>query len=478
MGYIQGEERDQILLFPEAIDEYIGEENPVRFIEAYVDGLDLESLGFARATAAVTGRPPYDSKDMLKLYVYGYMNRVRSSRRLEAECSRNIEVMWLLRKLRPDFKTIADFRRDNKSAFKQVFRDFVLLCRKLDLFGKELVAIDGSKFKAQNSKARNFSARFLQKVIKEIDERLEKYLEELDAGDKEEAGTPAVDAKELKSKIEHFQQKRGKYKAMCRQMEKSGETQVSLTDPDSRSFPAKFGTDVGYNVQTAVDSKHALIAEQDVTNAVTDIAQLSRMAKGAKDALGVETLDVVADAGYCNAQEVKYCEIYGIAAYTPRIPTSVNRKRGLYSKDMFRYDAKQNCYWCPAGQAVTYRFDYFDKWRDKTRRIHAFECSVCGDCQQKSKCTRAVRRRIQRVAEDDAIERMNERMKRRPEIMQKRKAIVEHPFGTIKFWSGQRHFLTRKLPSVRAEFSLTALAYNMKRAINILGVKELIKAVA
>ncbi len=372
MGYIKGEDRDQILLFPEAIDEYIGEENPVRFIEAYVDGLDLEALGFHGAKAAATGRPPYEPKDMLKLYVYGYINRVRSSRRLETECHRNVEVMWLLRKLRPDFKTIADFRRDNKGAFKRVFRDFVLLCRKLDLFGKELVAIDGSKFKAQNSKNRNFSARFLQKVIGEIDERLEKYLEELDQGDADESGVAAVDAKELRAKIEHFQQKRGEYKAMCRQMEKSGETQVSLTDPDSRSFPAKFGTDVGYNVQTAVDAKHSLIVEQDVTNAVTDIAQLSRMAKGAKDALEVETLDVVADAGYCNAQEVKYCETYGIDAYTPRIPTSINRKRGLYSKDMFRYDAGNNCYWCPAGQAVTYRFDYFDKCRDKTRRGHAF----------------------------------------------------------------------------------------------------------
>lgn len=478
MSYIEGESRDQILLFPEAIDEYITENNPVRFIDAYVDSLDLEGLGFTKALPAATGRPPYQPRDLLKLYIYGYLNRTRTTRRLEAECHRNVEVMWLLRKLRPDFKTIADFRKDNCRAFKKVFREFVLLCRKLDLFGKELVAIDGSKFKAQNNKDRNFTDTNLAKRIKEIDERLEKYLSQLDEGDKEEANTVTADVKELQAKIEYFTQKRGEYKAMRRHMEKTGETQVSLTDPDSRCFPKKFKVDVGFNVQTAVDSKHSLIADQDVTNAVTDIEQLSRMAKGAQDALGVETLAVVADAGYCNAKEIKYCERYGIDAYTPRIPTSVNRKRGLYSKDMFRYDAEKNCYWCPAGQAVTYRFDYFDKWRDKTRRVHAYECSVCGDCQQKIKCTRAIRRRIQRVAEDDAIDRMNERMKEHPEIMEKRKQIVEHPFGTIKFWSDQRHFLMRGLENVRGEFSLTSLAYNIKRAINIIGVKKLIEALA
>jgi transposase len=478
MDYIQGDSREQSLLFPEAIDEYITENNPARFIDAYVDSLDMEKLGFTRARPAKTGRPPYQPADMLKLYVYGYFNRIRSSRRLEAECHRNVELMWLLRKLRPDFKTIADFRRDNRRAFKQVFRDFVLLCRKLDLFGKELVAIDGSKFKAQNNKDKNFCDSFLKKKIEEIDERLEKYLAEMDEGDKNEAGMPAVEVKDLQSKIEHFRQKRGEYKAMCRAMEKSGETQVSLTDSDSRSFPAKFGVDVGFNVQTAVDSKHSLIAEQDVVNAVTDIEQLSRMAIGAKHALGVEKLDVVADAGYSNSREVAYCEKAGINAYTPRIPTSANRKRGLYSKEMFRYDPAQNCYWCPAGKQLTYRFDYFDKWRNKTRRVRAYECAECCGCHLKSKCTRAVRRRIQRAAEDDAIDRMNERLKNHPEILQKRKQIAEHPFGTIKFWNGQKDFLTRGLENVRGEFSLSALVYNIRRAINILGVKKMTEALA
>lgn len=478
MDYIQGDSREQSLLFPEAIDEYVTENNPVRFIDAYIESLDLEEQGFTKARPAATGRPAYQAKDMLKLYVYGYLNRIRTSRRLEVECHRNVEMMWLLRKLRPDFKTIADFRRDNRRAFKQVFRDFVLLCRKLDLFGKELVAIDGSKFKAQNNRDKNFSDRFLKEKIKEIDKRLDKYLEQMDEADRNETGTAMAEVEELKAKIEHFRLKQGEYRAMCRQMEKTGETQVSLTDPDSRSFSRKFSVDVGFNVQTAVDSKHSLIVDQDVTNAVTDIDQLSRMARGAKDALGVETLDVVADAGYCNSREVTYCEKSGINAYTPRIPTSVNRKYGLYSKDMFRYDSRNNCYWCPAGKQLTYRFDYFDKWRDKTRRIHTYECTECSRCSLKQKCTRAVRRRIQRAAEDDAIDRMNERLKNHPEILKKRKQIVEHPFGTIKFWDGQRHFLMRGLENVRGEFSLSSLAYNIKRVINIVGVPALMEVLA
>lgn len=478
MSYIEGESRDQILLFPEAIDEYLTENNPVRFIDAYVDSLDLVDLGFTKAQAAATGRPAYRPGDLLKLYVYGYLNRIRSSRRLETECHRNVELMWLLRKLKPDFKTIADFRKDNRRAFKGVFRDFVVLCNKLELFGKELVAIDGSKFKAQNNKKKNFTDKYLQRRIKEIDERLERYLAKLDEGDQAEAETSTPDAEELASKIEHFKQKKGEYQAMRRYMEKTGETQVSLTDPDSRSFPKKYGVDVGYNVQTAVDTKHCLIAEQDVTNSVTDINELSKMAIGAKNALGVEQLNVVADAGYCNAQEVTYCEKAGINAHTPRIDNSINKKRGLYTKDQFNYDKTNNCYWCPAGKQLSYRFSALEKRRRKTRRVFTYECADCSSCSLKSACTTAVRRRIQRAAEDDAIDRMNERMKANPEIFKVRQQTVEHPFGSIKFWGDQRHFLMRGLENVKGEFSLTSLTYNIKRAINILGVKKLIAAVA
>lgn len=479
MGYIQGTPREQVLLFAEVLDEYVEGNNPVRFIEAYVDQLDVEGLGFERAEPAGTGRPAYDPKDLLKLYLYGYMNRVRSSRRLEQECARNVEVMWLLRKLRPDFKTIADFRRANRRAFTGVFRDFVTVCRGLGLFGGELVAIDGSKFKAQNNRDRNYTDRVLKRKIREVEERIERYLDELDRADEEEGPAPKVSAEELKEKIGQMKKRHSEYKALRRRLAKTGETQVSLTDPDSRAFPDKFNVDVGYNAQVAVDEKHHLIAVQDVTNAVTDIDHLGPMALATKEALGVKKLKVVADAGYCNSVQVTLCEREGIEAYTPRIPTSRNRKAGLYSKEMFRYDAKKRCYWCPAGKKLPYRFDRVEKWRHRNRRIGVYEDPpACRSCARRARCTIAPHRRIIRPMEDDAIDRMQERIRAHPEIMRKRQQIVEHPMGTIKFWNDQRAFLTRGLASVRGEFSLSALAYNIKRAINLLGVERLVAAVS
>ena len=478
MSYIQGSTRNQVLLFPEVIDEYITEDNPVRFIDAFVENLDLRSLGFKRAEPAETGRPAYDPADMLKLYIYGYLNRVRSSRRLEQETHRNVEVMWLLRKLQPDFKTTADFRKDNAKAFKGVFREFTLLCRKLDLFGKELVAIDGSKFKAVNSKNKNFTEGLLKKKLKETDERIEKYLKELDEWDKKESDIHRPTSEDLKEKIAHLKDRKKYYKSLAKKMEASEDSQISLTDPDSRAFPRKFKVGVGYNVQTAVDDKHDLIVEQDVTNAVTDIDQLSDMAIKAKETLEVENLKVVADAGYCNAKEVKACEDAGIEAYTPRIPTSTNRKKGLYTKDMFQYDRKKDCYHCPAGKKLTYRFQRNEKRRHTRREVIYYEGVSCRTCSQRPLCTVRDTRRIQRCPEEHAIDRMYERMKTHPEIMKKRKQIVEHPLGTIKFWNDQGHFLMRRLEKVRAEFSLSTLAYNIKRAVNVVGVEKLVKAMA
>ncbi len=441
--------------------------------------MDLEGLAFIRTQPAETGRPPYNPSELLKLYIYGYLNRIKTSRRLEHETHRNVEVMWLLRKLHPDFKTIADFRKDNGKAFKKVFREFTVLCRKLDLFGKELVAIDGSKFKAVNSKDRNFTDKLLEKKLKEVDEKIEKYLKELDRGDEEEKEDRRPSQEELQKKIEYLKEREREYKGFRKQMAKSGDTQISLTDPDSRVFPKKFKVGVGYNVQTAVDEKHHLIVEQDVTNAVTDIDQLSNMAIKAKEALGAEKIKVVADAGYCNAKEVKACEEAGIEAYTPRIPTSNCRNKGLYGKEEFRFDFKRNCYYCPAGKTLTYRFTCTEKKRDKYRVTLYYEGTDCKQCSQKHLCTYGkANRRLQRCPEEDAIDRMNERIRAHPGIMEKRKQIVEHPFGTIKFWNNQGCFLMRGLEKVRAEFSLSTLAYNMKRAINVVGVEKLIQAVA
>ena len=289
MGYIGGESRNQRYLLPETIDDYIGADNPVRFVDAFVEKLDLEQLGFERAVAAETGRPGYDPGDLLRLYLYGYLNRIRSSRRLEREASRNLELMWLLRRLRPDFKTIADFRRDNGRAIQQVCREFTLVCKDLDLFGGELVAIDGSKFEGVNSPSRNFSRKRLEQRIAEIDAKIEAYLNQLDGQDREEASLETGKSEEFQQKLRRWQERKQRYQSYQQQLEQSGEKQISLTDPDSRRMSRGQGSQVGYNVQLAVDEKHKLIVEHEVTNAVTDQDQLAPMAERAKASLGVET---------------------------------------------------------------------------------------------------------------------------------------------------------------------------------------------
>lgn len=475
MGYIEGESRDQHVLFPDVIDDYITEDNPVRFIDAFVDNLDLDELGFQRSQAASTGRPPYHPADLLKLYIYGYMNRISTTRRLEKESHRNIEVIWLLRKLRPDFKTIADFRKDNGKAIKQLFREFTLLCRKLDLFSGELLAIDGSKFKASNSKHRNFTKKKLKKRLKYIDQKIEQYFEELDAGDGEEAEVHKPTAEELREKIERLKERKGRYSELKDELEASGEDQVSLTDPDSRSMARDGKATVGYNVQTAVDDKHKLILVQEVTNAVTDVDQLSGIAKEAKEALGVDEVKVVADMGYYNGEQIKVCEKEGIEPYINKPLTSANTKLGLFGKEKFIYDCEKDCYRCPAGEELTYRSEGVERGR----HIRYYATGACGSCEIKAKCTRNKRgRRITRWVDEHILERMAERVKANPQLMDKRKRIVEHPFGTIKFWSNQGCFLMRGLEKVRAEMSLSALAYNINRAINILGVQKMIETLA
>lgn len=479
MPYISGVSRDQIVLFPEAIDNYITQENPVRFIDAFVEKINLAKSGFKKSIPAKTGRPGYEPKALLKLYLYGYKNRITSSRRLEQETHRNMEVIWLLRKLRPDFKTIADFRKEHPSAFKAIFREFTLLCRTLNLFSAELVAIDGTKIKAVNNSARNFSKKRLEKSLKKINQRINDYLEEIDLTDHQEAQTTTPSVSELQEAINSLEEKKGHYQEMVKEMEATGETQISLTDPDSRSFPRKFGVGVGYNAQSAVDSKNHLIVEQDVSNAVTDIDQLSTIAIKSKEALGVDTLKVVADAGYCNATEIQSCEASGIEPYIPKTNTSISTKKGLYGKEQFSYDVEKNCYTCPAGKQLPYRFEGNEKRRRKTIQVLYYVGESCQSCDQKTRCTKSKDpRRITRCKEEGAIDRMQLRMKQHPEIMKKRKALVEHPFGTIKFWNHQNAFLMKGLEKVRAEFSLSTPAYNMKRVIKIVGVKKMIEALA
>jgi transposase len=476
MGFIHGANRHEAILFPERLDDYIAEENPVRFIDAFIDHLNLTTLGFQRATPAATGRPAYHPADLLKLYIYGYLYRLRSSRRLEQETHRNVELMWLLKKLQPDHKTIADFRKNNLVPLRQVCREFTLLCKQLDLFAGELVAIDGSKFKAVNAKERNFTQDKLTTLLQRIDQRVEGYLKELDSQDNEdEAGTPGgAVAANLQAKIEALQQRKLLYTGLQAQLEASGETQLSLTDPESRAMKLGKGrgTEVCYNVQAAVDSQHKLIIANDVTNAPGDRDWLSPMALQAKAVLGC-TFDAVADVGYYHGEEVKTCLEAGITPYVTRPITSANQKLGLFSKDDFTYDRVTDTYQCPAGERLTFRFATVELGRP----IRCYATSACRTCPLMQQCTRNKGgRRLTRWVDEHLLEEMEQRVRSRPEVMKQRKQLVEHPFGTMKRWWDAGYFLMRGLEKVRTEFSLTVLAYNLRRVLNLVEMPRLIAA--
>src|SRR5450432_1210372 len=408
MAHKSGFERDQLLLLPEAVDDYVGSDNPVRFIDVFVEGLDLVEAGFGRVQPKATGRPDYAPGDLLKLYIYGYLYRVRSSRRLEAECHRNIEVIWLLRTLKPDFKTIADFRADNRAAFKAVFRAFTLLCKRLDLFGRELLAVDGTRIKAVNNKDRNFTRGSLEKFIKAADARLEDYLERLDQGDAAEAATGGARVKNLAEKIEALSKKRGRYDAMLKQLQHTGEDQISLTDPDSRAMAAHTRVAVGYNVQIAVDAKHKLIVEQEVTNQVVDMGLLQATAEPAREILGVERIDIVADKGYFRTEDIAACEKAGLTPYAPRPRRGSSASHGFFRKDEFRYDAERDAYTCPGGHELKpYRFG---KLREMTKIDYANK-EACRDCPLRRRCTDAGYRAVSRLEHEDALDRMAARLK-------------------------------------------------------------------
>ena len=457
MTHILGHDRCQMLLLPEAVDDYVGADNPVRFIDAFVDRLDLAALGFIGTVPKATGRPGYAPADLLKLYIYGYLNRVRSSRRLEAETHRNIEVIWLLRHLKPDFKTIADFRRDNRAAFRSVFREFVLLCRQLDLFGRELLAVDGTRIKAVNNKDRNFTRASLRQYIDAADKRLADYLRRLDDGDAAEGGTGGGSrVHNLAEKIEAIRGKRDRLGALLAELERTGESQVSLTDPDSRAMAGHTKVGVGYNVQLAVDAKHKLIVEQEVTNQVVDMGLLKETAEPARAILGVERIDVVADRGYFKIEDIEACEEAGLTPHVPKPQRGPAVRNGFFRKDEFRYDPDRDVFTCPAGQTLA------PHHHGKSRGLQKIDYSnpaACPACPLRARCT------------------TNIRLRARPELLDRRRETVEHPFGSIKQWMNQGAFLMKGLDKVRAEFSLTALAYNLRRVLNILGVDAMTAAI-
>jgi len=445
----------------------------IRFIDAFVNRLALADLGFKRAEPATTGRPGYHRAVLLKLYVYGYLNRIQSSRRLERESHRNVELMWLTERLMPDFKTIADFRRDNKAAIRRVCVEFVGFCRELELFSDALVAIDGSKFKAVNSRDKNFTRHSVKRRMQRLQAHINRYLNRLDAADAEEPELREVTVEELKAKIASMEAQMDELRGREAEVKAHPDQQVSLTDPDARSMAkAGGGSVVGYNVQTAVDSESHLIVAHEVTNATTDRDQLSSMAGQAKEAMERTRLTVTADAGYYKGEEIVACQNNGIKALVPKPETSESKARGRYAKSDFHYDAKQDVYRCPAGEKLTYRFDSQEK--GKTLRVYMTD--QCRTCPLKDKCTTGNARRIKRWEHEHRLEAAAVQFKKHPEAVRLRKQIAEHPYGTIKHWMGQTHFLMKRLENVKTEMSLHVLAYNMRRAINLRGVPALVAA--
>ncbi|CAN5495846.1 IS1182-like element ISPa22 family transposase [soil metagenome] len=471
--FIEGADRHQVTLLPECLDDYIGEDNPVRIVDAFVSELNLAALGFDGADPASTGRPGYPSV-LLKLYIYGYLNRIQSSRRLERETQRNVELMWLTGRLTPDFKTIADFRRDNSKGIRNVCRSFIVLCRQMRLFSQPVVAIDGSKFKAVNNRDRNFSPGKIDARKEQIEQSIQRYLDALETADR-------VQPADLEAKTDRLQETIGKLRERMRQLDETKEQlksepgqQRSLTDPDSRSMlqSGKSTGLVGYNVQTAVDSKHHLIVAHEVANIGNDRTQLTRMAVAAREVMGKTKLKVFADRGYFNSLEIKACEDAGITAFVPKPMTSNAKAHGRFGKADFIYIAKDDEYLCPAGERAIYRFS---RWEDNLD-LRLYWPSACPGCALKHQCTTSSARRIRRWEHEAVIDRMQRRLDRKPDAMTLRRATIEHVFGTLKHWMGSTHFLMKKMEHVGTEMSLHVLAYNLRRVMSILRIPGTMKA--
>jgi transposase len=473
--FVEGEDRSQSTLFPERLEDYISEDNPVRAIEAFVEELDLRTLGFDGVEPEVTGRPAYHPSTLLKIYIYGYLNRIQSSRRLEREAQRNLELIWLTGKLMPDFKTIADFRKDNGQAIRGVCREFVALCRSLNLFSEAIVAIDGSKFKAVNNRDKNFTDRKLKARMQQIEESIARYLTELDRADREPTLVTEARISHIKGKIAAVKAQMRQLKQIGNQMSKAPDGQISLTDPDARSMATSGrGTGiVGYNVQAAVDAKHHMIVAHEVTNVGHDREQLSSMARQARDGMGTKKLTVLADRGYFKGEEILGCEEAGITTLVPKPRTSNNKAVGLFDKADFRYIPSKDEYRCPAGKRAIWRFTTIESGLT----MHRYWSSACPKCPIKAQCTTSPYRRITRWEHEHVLEAMQKRLDRTPEASRLRRQTVEHPFGTLKAWMGSTHFLTKTLPRVSTEMSLHVLAYNFKRLMRILGTQQVIRAV-
>jgi transposase len=474
--FVEGQDRGQITLFPDCLEDWIGEDNPVRVIDAFVDELDLADLGFGGVDPEATGRPAYHPSVLLKLYIYGYLNRVQSSRRLEREAGRNVEVMWLTGRLVPDHKTIADFRKDNGPAIRKVCAQFVALCREIGLLTQASVAIDGSKFKAVNNRDKNFTRAKMERRLAQVEESVARYLSQLDTADLQEPSEVlAAKTAHLKEKLAKLASEVQRLRAIEKEMLASPDQQISLTDPDSRSMATsgRGSGVVGYNVQVAVDTEHHLIVTHEVTNTGSDRSQLANIASQAKEVLGADHLDAVADRGYFNSPEILVCEQADITVTLPKPMTSGAKADGRFGKQDFVYLPTEDVYRCPAGEMLTYR--YTNEEDGKT--LHRYWTTACQRCLLKSQCTTGPERRITRWEHEHLLEAVQRRLDANPQAMRVRRETVEHPFGTLKMRMGATHFLMKRLPKVATEMALHVLVYNLTRVMNIVGVKPLLAAI-
>jgi len=474
--FIEGLDRGQGTLFPEHLEDWVGEDNPVRVIDVFVDELDLGGLGFDRVQPETTGRPGYHPAVLLKLYIYGYLNRVQSSRRLEREAGRNVEVMWLTGRLAPDHKTIADFRKDNGTAIRKVCARFVALCRQFGLLAAASVAVDGSKFKAVNNRDRNFTQAKMQRRMAQIETSVGRYLDQLDSADRQEPSQArSMKITRLTEKVVKLREEMQRLKALEARRLAAPDQQISLTDPDSRSMATsgRGSGVVGYNVQAAVDTEHHLIVAHEVVNVGNDRAQLASISTKAKAVLEVETLEVVADRGYFSSEQILACDRAGITVTLPKPMTSTAKARGRFGKQDFRYLADDDVYICPAGERLTYRYTN----EENGLTLHRYWTNVCQACPIKDRCTTGKERRITRWEHEHVLEAVQRRLDENPQAMRQRRETVEHPFGTIKAWMGATHFLMKRLKNVRTEMALCVLAYNLTRVMNILGIRPLMAAI-
>ena len=488
MEFKSGESRTQALLMPDCVDDYVGAEDPVRFIDVFITTLDLEELQFTRPHPKETGRPAYDPKDLLKLYVWGCLNRVRSSRRLETETKMNLGAIWLLGRLTPDYRTIARFRQENAGVLKQVFRSFVKECMKWGLYGRELAALDGSKFKAVNAKDRTFTKEKLQKRIERIDEKVQEYLFELDANDTAEAALDQAPVVDLKRIIGELRERKTRYQGYLEELETTGEPQKSLTDPESRLMVNNGKGEVGYNVQTVVDAKYKLIAEFEVTNQCNDRNQIAPMGKKAQEILETDTLKVITDAGYDSAQDIVEAMRDGIEVHVAGTDFDVclpveegedQREIASHQDGRCVYLRDRNIAVCPMGKVL------YPGWYKKSRGHGVFyNREACKQCT--CKCTKEKYGRKYQVPlpegrftkeyNDEGLKVRQRRITGDKGLVKERKSIAEHPFGTVKQSMDGRYCLLKGIQKVRGEFSLLFLAYNIKRAIKILGIRRMLEA--